>query len=152
MAVKHLLKQAETYRSKRAERDIRPGWVTAFINEAAELFEPITGLGRVGFDCHLAEDCWVVTMYLGSTEVVGGKDDGQSRHTDFQFDLLELTGRFTEIDHFLWGAFPGCSGDSCIVIEGRIEENALRLQLFSQPPHVAGPGFRQYPDGHRETV
>ena len=97
MPVKHLLKQAETYRSQRAARDTRPQWVTEFINEAAELFTPVTGVGRVGFDCHLAEDCWVVAMYLGSTEVVGGKDDGHSRHTDFEFDLLELAGRFTEI-------------------------------------------------------
>lgn len=172
MPVQHLLKQVETYRPQRGERDVRPRWVTDFINETAELFEPIRGLGRVGFDCQLAEDCWVVAMYLGSTEIVGGKDDGQSRPTDFQFDLLELIGRFTEIDHFRWSAFPSGSEDadrsasqvdrsasqvdshfrSCIAIEGRIEENSFCVQLFSEPPRDVGPGFREYPDGRRETV
>ncbi len=151
--VKHLLKQVEIYRSQRANRDSRPGWVGEFINAAADLFEPLIETGRVGFDCQPADDRWIVGMYLGSTEVVGGREDGQSRHTDFQFNLLKLLELFGDVELFQWSAFPdrrssdGLPVSSIVTIEGRVDGNPIRLQLYSVPPADVGPGFRRYPDG-----
>ena len=96
MVVNHLLRQAEEYRARRKNRDIRPKWVARLINEVAELFEPLAGVARVGFECRLDDDCWSVGMYLGTTEVVGGRDDGLSRFIDFQFDVLQVLDFFSD--------------------------------------------------------
>jgi hypothetical protein len=156
--VRHLLKQVEIYKSKRSQRDVRPEWVTAFIDEVAELFDPVADEGRVGFDCHLSEEGWSVGLYLGGTELVGGPRDGQSQHAGFQFDLLPLLDRFSEIERFRWSVFPEGreEGDatalSFVTIEGRVRDNRLRLRIHSIPPADAGPGFRQFPDGRCEPA
>jgi hypothetical protein len=49
---------------------------------------------------------------------------------------------------------PGApnSALSLIAIEGRVADQLLRLEVYSVPPQDAGPGFRQFSDGRRETV
>lgn len=158
LPVRHLLKQIEIYKSKRAQRGIRPEWLTTFIEDVAELFEPVADDGRVGFDCQLAEEGWTVALYLGGTEMVGGPEDGQSQYTGFQFDLLQLIDRFSEIERFRWSAFPEGSdlhegaSLSLVTIEGVVGDQWLRLRIHSVPPTDAGPGFRQFPDGRRESI
>jgi len=158
MPVKHLLQQVEIYRSTRAHRDSRPQWVSEFVDATADLFEPLIKTGRVGFDCQPADDCWIVGLYLGSTEIVGGCDDGQSQHTDFQFDLLRLLELFGDVVRFQWSVFPdhpdsdGLPASSFVTVEGCVDGNPILLQLYSVPPAEAGPGFLQYLDGHRDPV
>ncbi len=158
MPIKHLLKQIETYATKRANRDVRPDWLTDFVNEIAELFEPITGVGRVGFDCQLAEDCWVVGMYLGSTEMMGGPEDGSTKYLNFEFDLQQLIGRFQQIDEFVLSSFPNprdfesSTARSFITLAGSLGEHPIRLQVFTIPPDDAGPGLKQFQDGNCEPA
>lgn len=156
MPIRHLLKQVEIFKSKRAQRDVRPQWVTQFIDEVADLFEPMTDVGRVGFDCRLAEECWFVSLFLGSTEVVGGPEDGQSHYTNFRFDLSPLLERFSRIERFAWNSLPHQSESddhgSYITIEGHLEENRLRLDIRSIPPETAGPGFKVYPNGRYDIA
>ncbi len=158
MPIKHLLKQIETYSAKRSSHDVRPDWLTAFVNEIAEIFEPIAGVARAGFDCQLAEDEWVVGMYLGCIETVGGMNDGRARYINFEFNLRELFGRFSRVDEFYLSAFPTPDTDkptqarAFVTIAGLVDENPLRVQIFSIPPEDIGIGMRQFPDGRCETV
>jgi hypothetical protein len=158
MPLQHLLKQMETYNARRSQRDVRPAWVTEFINSVAELFEPLDDVGRVGFDCQITEDRWDVGMYLGSTEIVGGKHDGRDRHTAFEFDLLTLQHLFEQVYAFDWTAFPSDldghkSPARCVVtVDGLVGANPLRLRILSVPPDDAGPGFREYPGGRCEPA
>ena len=158
LPVRHLIKQVEIYRSTRSQRDVRPEWVTAFIERIADLFEPLADEGRVGFDCHLSEEGWTVGLYLGGTEIVGGPEDGESRYAGFQFDLLPLLDQFSEIERFRWSAFPDGSAGAVaaslafVTIEGLVGDQRLRLRIQSTPPADAGPAFRQFPDGRIEPV
>jgi len=158
MPVRHLLRQVEIYRSKRQQRDVRPEWVTALIERVADQFEPLADEGRVGFECQLVEDRWVIEMYLGGSEFVGGPRDGQMRYTNFQFDLHNLLDAFEVIDRFRWNAFPEKLDDdeglprSSVMIEGRTDGNMVRLHVYSFPPDDAGPGFQEYPDGRVQPV
>lgn len=158
MPLQHLFKQMEIYNARRSNRDVRPPWVTEFINSAAELFDPLDDVGRVGFDCQVAEDRWDVGMYLGSTEIVGGKHDGRNRHTAFALDLLSLQNLFEQVHAFEWTALPSNLDDEttvarCVLIlDGLVGTNLLRLRVFSIPPEDAGPGFREYPDGRYDPV
>ena len=156
--LKHLLRQVEIYKSNRINRDIRPNWLTELIGRVAELFEPTSDLGRVGFDCQLAEECWIVAMFLGGTEVVGGKNDGSTRHANFQMDLTQLSQCFTTTTRLYWQAFretdqtDESATGSLLVAEGQIGEHSVRLNIHSIPPAKAGPGMRVYPDGHYDVV
>lgn len=157
LPVQHLLKQVELYRAARNNRDLRPEWLTDFIERVAEMFEPLCDDGRVGFDCQAAEERWTIGMYLGSTEIVGGPEDGQSRHTAFELDLLAVMNLFDSTGNISWATFPNGDPDggaptSVVTVDGTVGDSEIRLQLFAVPPADAGPGFRQYPDGRRDTV
>lgn len=155
MPVQHLLRQVEIYRSKRQQgeqADNRPEWMTALIESIADLFEPLADEGRAGYDCRIVDGRWVLEMYLGATEIVGGPEDGQLSYTNFQFDLHGLLDRFDAVDRFRWNAIPGAAEEggiarSTVMISGRVGENEVRMHVHSIPPADAGPGFRQTLDG-----
>jgi len=158
LPARHLIKQIECDRANRTKRDIRPAWLTALIEFAAELFEPLSDVGRVGFDCRLDENGWTAALYLGAVELLGGKDDGQTRQLDFRFDLQPLLERFTRVEDVSWTVFPQgdrAAGDkphSLIAIDGSIGTDRLRVEVHSSAPAAAGPGLRRLPDGRFEPV
>jgi hypothetical protein len=155
--VQHLMKQMENWQPGQKKRDVRPEWLMSVIEETAELFEPLTGVARVGFDCQLEEETWVVRMYLGTTEIVGGPFDGQMRPMSFEIDLQMLFSRFQDINEFFWSVFPENAEDvdepqAYITIGGTVGGNPVRLHLFATPPDEAGPGMKIFPDGRFEPV
>ncbi|HUG90416.1 MAG TPA: hypothetical protein VML55_06265 [Planctomycetaceae bacterium] len=165
--VRHLIRQLDTLRSGRKPRDRRPDWLVEFINAAADRFDPLAGVGRVGFESRAVEGRWEVVLYLGSTEVVGGAQDGESLPAAFSFDLLGLLRSFTQVQQLSWTARPrggdedggdGGEGgadrrlDARVTIEGFVGEQPLLLQVCSLPPEEAGPGFRQYANGRCDAV
>lgn len=159
LALQHLFKKIDSP-DARLRRAPRPAWLAGFVDQVAELFEPFTDMGRVGFECAAGEERWEVGMYLGGTELVGGRDDGRLKHVAFQFDLTRLTGLFDSVDSFVWNVHPDAgeeansntSGGSCIAIVGRHGDVVLQLQIFSSAPGEVGPGLRKYVDGTWEPV
>jgi hypothetical protein len=155
--VQHLIRQVEDLRARRIQRDVRPAWVTKFIDEIAECFDPHTDVGRVGFECRPVEDVWTVTLYLGRTEIVGGPDDGVSRPASFHFDVAAALKNYEVVDRLQWTARPDAAtvadaDGSLLTIDGLVEGQRLRLTVTSLPPQTAGPAFKQYPDGRCATV
>lgn len=165
LTVSHLLKQLETRRERKLARDRRPGWLTAVIDAAADLFDPVAELGRVGFDCRPTETGWIAILYLGSEETVGGPDDGQTRLADFRFDARRAMALFDRVDELLLDAFPSLAetedadaGDAKAIaagvrltIRGEVAGHPLTLHVHAVPPDSAGPGFRRFPNGQREV-
>lgn len=167
LTVNHLLKQLETHRERRIARDRRPGWLTAVIDAAADLFDPANGLGRVGFECQPTEEGWVAILYLGSEEFVGGPDDGRNQPADFRFDVLSLSKLFEQVSEIAFEAFPSVAGatdadDSLgspapaaagvrLTVRGSVNQKPLTLHVHAMPPETARPGFRRFPNGRREV-
>lgn len=160
LTVSHLLKQLETHRERRNARDRRPRWLTAIVDDAADLFDPVDGLGRVGFDCRPTETGWVAVLYLGSEECVGGPDDGRTRPADFRFDVLGVMKLFDAVDDVAFDAFPSIAADDegepiaagvRLTVHGTVGENSLTLHVHAVPPETVGPGFRRFPNGRREV-
>jgi hypothetical protein len=154
LLVHHLLKQLENHKRDRRERDRRPEWLSTFIHETAEIFEPLSGVARVGYQCELTPDGWETRLYLGSMEIVGGRDDGQTRLIGFEFDFGQLAGRFSRLDEFRWNVCETSDGaaGSFVTFRGLVDEHLVCLKVFSRPPEDAGPAFRQLPDGTLEEV
>jgi hypothetical protein len=154
--VRHLIRQLDSQRAQWKARDRRPDWLAEFINAAADCFDPLDGVGRVGFETRPAEGRWEVAMYLGSTEVIGGPQDGESQPAAFAFDLLGLMGMFTRVDQLSWTAQPVSAIsdriDARVTVEGLVGEHEIVLHVCSLPPEEAGPGFRRYANGRRDAV
>jgi hypothetical protein len=152
--VNHLLKQLELHKRDRKERDRRPTWLVAFIHQTAGLFEPLSGVAKVGFQSELTPNGWEVRMYLGGTEIVGGRDDGQTRFNSFEFDFGRLTEGFTRVDDFRWTVCASIDGStgSFLTLQGQIDSHPIRLKIYSRPPVEASPAFRQRSDGTLEEV
>jgi hypothetical protein len=133
-----------------------------FVDRVADLFEPYIDVGRVGYECAPGADRWEISMYLGATESVGGRVDGEVRSVAFQFDLAGLYAVFDLVDEFRWSAFPaGTLGQdeqphagerSFVALVGRYGDNLLRLRVFCTPPAEVSPGLREYVDGTWEAV
>lgn len=164
LTVSHLIKHLETQRERKAERDRRPGWLTAVIDAAADLFDPAAGEGRVGFDCRPTETGWVAVLYLGGEEYFGGPDDGRTRPADFRFDVLGVTKLFDAVTELAFDAFPSIAAAEAdlampvspaagtrLTVRGTVTGQPLTLYVHAVPPEEAGPGFRRFPNGRREV-
>jgi hypothetical protein len=151
--VQHLLKQLEQHAATRGERDPRPQWLQRFIERAAEHFAPLSGVGRVGCECEATEDAWEARLYLGATEVVGGKHDGQSRGLSFELHLSELLAGFTRVEDVRWNVAANQSeAGSFVTIRGWVDHHRLCVKAYSRAPQHAGPGLRMYHDGRVQPV
>lgn len=161
LALQHLIHKIDSA-GPRQKRTAPPAWLPEFVDQVAELFEPFVDVGRVGYECTPSTERWEVSMYLGATEAVGGKVDGEVRSVAFQFDLFRLSAIFDSVDEFHWNAFPsGTSGAleeakigerSFVMASGRYDDNALRLRIFCTPPAEVSPGLRHFADGTWEAV
>jgi hypothetical protein len=154
LVVQHLLKQLEKHAAERSERDHRPAWLTQLIQAAADQFSPLADFGRVGFECEPADDGWEARLYLGSTEVVGGRDDGHWKSASFELDLSGLTRCFDHVDELRWNvaASGGESAGSFVTVRGRIGEQPICLKAYSRAPAHVGPALREYHDGTVEPI
>ncbi|MDF1742618.1 MAG: hypothetical protein P1V19_02925 [Gimesia sp.] len=160
LPIQHLMKQMENYSSEQKNINCRPAWLTSFVDEVAEIFNPTDDVGRVGFNCQFSEEYWDVGLFLGSTEIVGGERDGQFISASFQFDLLHLLERFESVNRFHFNFLEQVereaannSASAYITIEGHLADLELvRLSVYSIPPEEAGPGFRKSHDGKINTV
>ena len=153
--IDHLLKSLENREPRSG--DSRPTWLIELIDRAATLFEPLMGVSRVGFDCWPTEEHWMVYLFLGDTETVGGRDDGRLDPPEFHFDLLGLVELLDDVETSRWTVFPA-DGDetaedrSFVSVTARYRGNPVCLRLLSIAPEAAGPGLRLYPNGDREPV
>ncbi len=155
MSIEELLEQMEQYRLRREHRDYRPDWLKQFVRNAAALFEPLAEFGRVGYDCRVDERGWIVCMYLGATETVGGPLDGHIDHASFRLDLQQLQQLFNQVERMEWYSVanpdhrtPEHSVRSLISVSGQVEGgNQLKLELMAVPPDFVGPGLHCRPNG-----
>ncbi|MBI3861879.1 MAG: hypothetical protein HY290_08275 [Planctomycetia bacterium] len=161
LALQHLIHQIDTA-GPRQKRATPPAWLPEFVDQVAELFEPFVDVGRVGYECTPSTERWEISMYLGATEAVGGKVDGEVRSVAFQFDLQRLSAIFDAVDEFRWNAFPSGTTDvdqgvpsserTFVSVNGRFHDNTVRLRLFCTPPAEVSPGLRHFADGTWEAV
>ncbi|QDT16948.1 hypothetical protein [Alienimonas californiensis] len=145
--------------AERPERPpARPVWLGRFVDAAAELFDPLSGLGRVGFRSEPGEDGWAVALFLGATEIVGGPGDGTVAPARFRFDAAGLAALFDEPPAVSLEVAPPQSAadadtdrgerlDAALTLVGTVEGHALSATVLSVPPAGAEPGFKRYANG-----
>ena len=131
----------------------RPAWLDRFVADAAELFDPLSGLGRVGYRSEPGEDGWAVALFLGATEIVGGPGDGLVAPARFRFDAAALSALFDAPPEVALEVLPqlaahGVDGvDAALTLTGTVEGRALTATVLSVPPDGVEPGFKRYAAG-----
>jgi len=153
LAVQHLIRQVEADRSR--PRDRKPGWLTEMIDELANLFEPISISGRVGFNCQWNNDHWDLQMYLGRVEMVGGVSDGLQKPLNFEFDVRMLMKYFTSVDRMTLTAIPDASADeeslrsapAGLMISGLVADQQLVLTILEQAPMETAAAMQMRSNG-----
>ena len=140
--------------AERTERPpARPAWLDRFVADAAELFDPLSGLGRVGYRSEPGEDGWAVALFLGATEIVGGPGDGLVAPARFRFDADGLAALFDAAPAIGLDVRPqttaqGVEGvDAALTLAGAVDGHPLTVTVLSAPPAGAEPGFKRYAGG-----
>ena len=179
LAVRHLIRQVANSARQRESKPSAPEWLREFISDLADCFDPSTGIARVGYRCcqhnyrnadGMAENrpaLWTAAVFLGTSEQVGGADDGETAVSGFRFDISALLQRFQQVDVCCWNTATRATSSSIfdddaeavdpsfLTIEGAIDlagDRRLRLQILSAPPTGLNPGLRHYANGRLETV
>ncbi len=154
LVMQHLLKQLELKSAQTNPREHRPEWLSNLILRWSSQFEPFGDDGRIGFICEPGEAGWMVRMYLGTTEIVGGRDDGEWRQPGFELNVAPFLNEFTRLDEFRWCvSAPTAEGShSFVMLQGAVGEHVVQVKVYSRTPRDAGPAFRQHLDGTVETV
>lgn len=150
MSPEELLQQLEEYESRRKHKDRRPQWLQQLIRGIADLFEPLRDVARVGYDCRMDEQGWLIRMYLGTTEIIGGPQDGQIEHASFRLDVQQLVALFDSVDRIEWYSVANAEPDefegqlrSLLSVVGSANEGQrVQLELLASPPRYAPPGMR----------
>lgn len=130
-----------------------PDWLQSFIWQATEHFDPIGGTARAGYVAAHEDSRWVVRLFLGETEVVGGSRDGAVVPTAFTFDLEAVRADFETITRLEWHGLPAGSipqqtrDDATLAIDGTVDGHVIRLLVNLRSPADMGPGLKQHPDG-----
>lgn len=155
MPINHLLKSLENREPRSGET--RPQWLVTLIDRTAELFEPLTGVSRVGYDCWPTEENWTVCLFLGDMELVGGSEDGRLDPPEFCFDLLGLIELLEDVERVRWSVFPSNIDDklgdrSFISVFGSVSGHPVCIRLLSVAPDDAGPALRLFPNGDCRPV
>ncbi len=136
----------------------QPEWLGALLDRLCDCIEPIRGEARVGYDLHFADPLWQLDLFLGRTELVGGRLDGRADYVSFTANIPAILTQFSKVDRCEWLALPNAldasvtEAASGLFIEGTWGSDPVRVVLRSVPPSNAAPGLRQYPDGRYELV
>ena len=147
MSPEELLQHLAECESRRTPKDRRPIWLKQLIHQVAELFEPLRDVARAGYDCRMDEQGWLIRMYLGTTEIIGGPKDGQIEHASFRMDLQQLTEVFEQVDRLEWYSVANVEPEEfdgqlrCLLsVVGKVAEGQkIQLELLASPPKYAPP-------------
>lgn len=154
MSPEELLQQLQEYESRRKPKDRRPKWLQQLIQQLADLFEPLRDVARVGYDCRMDEQGWLIRMYLGTTEIIGGPKDGQIEHASFRLDVQQLLGLFHQVDRLEWYSVTNAEPDEfdghlrslLSVVATAENDQRIQLELLASPPRYAPPGLQHNVD------
>jgi len=157
MSPEELFHHLTSSQSRRIPQDHRPDWLRRLTEEIAEKFEPLRDIARAGYDCRLDEHGWLLRMYLGTTEIIGGPKDGQIEHASFRMDLKPVLQLFECVDRFEWYSLTNTDpaefdGDirSLLTVTGTVDgAHQVRLELLASPPRCVGSSLHETGSGYR---
>lgn len=118
-----------------------PRWIGELSRFAMRAFHSQGNLAPVG--CHFHENSevetpqWEVTLFVSSTEVYGGSQDGHRAFSPFMVDLTKLMSALDVVESCYWQAQAMAEDDQLgphVGIEGLFQGHSVWLRITAQPP------------------
>lgn len=127
-----------------------PIWLAETADRIAMQIHGAEALAPIG--CHYYHDelsnLWEVTLFVSSTETVGGELDGKFTASRFSVELLGLAAIFSKVQRFSWQAVSMGEEDDLgphLAVEGRVGEHKIWLRIVADAP-------KQFPAGRIADV
>ncbi|MBX3442170.1 MAG: hypothetical protein KF774_07165 [Planctomyces sp.] len=156
LAIRHLIRKLELQGRRRPAVSV-PAWLMAFLEGAAELFDPAVDFARAGYECRITESGWQASLFLGRIEQVGGAEDGRLNAVAFDYDVRALCDRFDQVDSVNLSAAsspgePTAETDVRVSVRGVVGGHPLRIDVLNAAPACLSPGMRRGLDGRCELA
>lgn len=119
-----------------------PDWLSRFVHKIAESLRPYDFLAPLGCNVILVDETWEVALFVGATEVVGGRSDGKLIESRFAVDVLALQKEFSLLEEFIWQAHPYAEDDEMgpyLQMTGKVNGYKVSLCLCANPPERFEP-------------
>lgn len=118
-------------------------WLATLAHEIAQRIRPVDPLAPLG--CHFAFHAgrWEITLFVSTTEVVGGQYDGEAFASAFQLDLTGIESLFDEVACLGWQPIELGEDDDLgphIAVEGVYQGHSVWLRITAYPPVGIEPG------------
>lgn len=117
--------------------DHPPDWLAQLANDITQRIHPVDPLAPIGCHYALIDGCWEVTLFVSSSEVVGGEHDGECFASAFQFDLAGIEDHFDHVFAFGWQPLEFGEGDDVgphVAVEGICHGQHVWLRIAAFPP------------------
>lgn len=118
-----------------------PEWLAELANLVASEMYPIDLLAPLGCHYHYNDEIdggqWEVTVFAGSTEIVGGEFDGMQQPSRFCLNLGSMLKYFGEVSTFHWQTAPVAEDDELgahVAIEGTYKGQSVWLRVLAEAP------------------
>lgn len=121
----------------------QPTWLKEFANRACACLHALEEMPPIG--CHVAveEATWEVSLFVSSTEIVGGRHDGERLACLFVVDLAALFQLFDMVESASWQPHPFNEQDELrnhVSVEGYVEGHHVGLRILADLPDRFAPG------------
>jgi hypothetical protein len=109
-------------------------WIEQFMEAVSGCWEWQAPALHIGFRYQGPEDeddCWEVWVFPAMQEIVGGKNDGETGWSGFNFDL---SGLLEEVEDEALSVSSAMDDPPEIVLEGKFRGQSVLLHICLEPP------------------
>ncbi|MCA9082573.1 MAG: hypothetical protein KDA81_00890 [Planctomycetaceae bacterium] len=129
--------------SHSVSNDEIPKWLRNFVTSAISGILDTKWHAPIGCHCHQYNTEWEVTLFLTSTEVVGGAMDGAEIPVPFQVEINRVMSCFDHVPSVHWQSDKISEDDSLkqhISFQGTVKNNKVWLRILKCAPEGTTPG------------
>jgi len=125
-----------------------PGWLKELADGVAVLMMPADVMAPIGCHYLCVESTWEISLFVSSTQIVGGQRDGEVRRSRFCLDVEAIRKLFVEVYDVSWQAQSLAADDELgphVELHGNYAEKDVKLRILAFPP-------KRYASGRRAIV
>lgn len=121
----------------------QPQWIPELVDRTCQSLRLFDQDAPVGCHYSFHEDMHEISLFVSSTEVVGGANDGQRINSRFVVDVIDLVTLLDELDSITWQAHLIDEEDDLgphLSIGGVYKGERVWLRILSETPEQFLPG------------
>lgn len=120
-----------------------PTFLRRLADAVLEGFVPFEATPPLGCHTYQAEDLWEMTLFVSSTELLGGARDGSRMSAVFAIDVMKVAAVFDEIEEISWQPHRIDDLDEIgahLGMVGTYEGSRVWLRILAVAPEKFEPG------------